>query len=766
MKWSIEDATSLDEVSEGFIDGWDAINVRISNDNGNSWAILESSNDPYDFFSGYGWLHNGETPGQSGVNSLASGWSGDSDWHQVKFDLSEYVDQNVIIRFAFGSDPAYSTYGTDGTDSNPIPSLTGLFIDDIKVSSSNEVLFSANAEVHSEDVMISSGSSWLNWFYGSYGKYCLDNNGNILNVDDENACVAIDGSWFVEPGSEGWEPYYLLDFTPFMGTDIRFRFASVYDDNNDGGSGKGLFFDDFVIYRQNLLSDINVLIDPISFSAESKNGNVHLSWYDVSQSGDSTFVFDNNDSTKFGSILIESQESNEIASAGIVFPAWLGESNIKSIYLYNETDGDKTVSISGYGIKNNEAPSLIEPVFIKEDIVLSNLGWNKILLLDWEFPSLFILSQKFSKVTSIPYDPTVESSSLQYLVEDGINWELFPSIGSWCIRSDVEYQGIEGVNYNLFRKVLQSNSESEVQIANNVVGGVFIDTDVENNAIYQYRIEQVFANNIITQDTLSVTVLPKSVYDLPVYDDGSFESELALLENDSIAVFYKNDRDSQSIAQFKWYQNGSGGYFRFLVWDDDNGIPGNLIKSVLMSSISYEKTNGWNIVNLANKNIQVSSDFWIGIEASSDLRPIGLDTSIDLEVSKIKSQNNSWESVGGNIGFQVSLDCNDDCPDSLSLNSVSNPIKYEISQIYPNPFNPNVNIKYKISKLSKVELSIYDLNGRMVNKLVDDILLPGSHTSTWESIGISGKKVSSGLYFVELKVGGNTAGFTKMVLIK
>ena len=54
----------------------------------------------------------------------------------------------------------------------------------------------------------------------------------------------------------------------------------------------------------------------------------------------------------------------------------------------------------------------------------------------------------------------------------------------------------------------------------------------------------------------------------------------------------------------------------------------------------------------------------------------------------------------------------------------------------------------------------------MVNKLVDDILLPGSHTSTWESIGISGKKVSSGVYFVELKVGGNTAGFTKMVLIK
>ena len=42
------------------------------------------------------------------MHSLASGWSGEADWHEVIFDLGSYAGQDVIIRFAFGSDPAYS----------------------------------------------------------------------------------------------------------------------------------------------------------------------------------------------------------------------------------------------------------------------------------------------------------------------------------------------------------------------------------------------------------------------------------------------------------------------------------------------------------------------------------------------------------------------------------------------------------------------------------------------------------------------------------
>ena len=135
MKWNIEDTAgaSSENVPEGWIDGWDAVNVRISIDSGDSWHVLESSNHPYDFYSGYGWLYNGEKEGENGTHSLASGWSGSQDWHLVTFDLNNYKGETVIIRFAFGSDPMYSTWSDLGflDLAVSLPELSGVFIDDI-----------------------------------------------------------------------------------------------------------------------------------------------------------------------------------------------------------------------------------------------------------------------------------------------------------------------------------------------------------------------------------------------------------------------------------------------------------------------------------------------------------------------------------------------------------------------------------------------------------------------------------------------------------
>ena len=149
MKWAIEDTEGAlgTNVSEGWIDGWDAVNVRISADGGATWNILVAENDPYDFYSGYGWVYNGESAGVNGTHSLTSGWSGDVEWHDVEFDLIDYADQNVIIRFAFGSDPAYSTLD-DGYGS-PVPALKGVFIDDIAftdISGNNLTLYNADNE--------------------------------------------------------------------------------------------------------------------------------------------------------------------------------------------------------------------------------------------------------------------------------------------------------------------------------------------------------------------------------------------------------------------------------------------------------------------------------------------------------------------------------------------------------------------------------------------------------------------------------------------
>ncbi|NJD23482.1 MAG: hypothetical protein FIA82_12585, partial [Melioribacter sp.] len=68
-----------------------------------------------------------------------------------------------------------------------------------------------------------------------------------------------------------------------------------------------------------------------------------------------------------------------------------------------------------------------------------------------------------------------------------------------------------------------------------------------------------------------------------------------------------------------------------------------------------------------------------------------------------------------------------------NLTSVKNdgeiPSQFYLSQNYPNPFNPSTVISYRLSVISKVSLKVYDLLGREVETLVNEVQLPGSYNS-------------------------------------
>lgn len=87
---------------------------------------------------------------------------------------------------------------------------------------------------------------------------------------------------------------------------------------------------------------------------------------------------------------------------------------------------------------------------------------------------------------------------------------------------------------------------------------------------------------------------------------------------------------------------------------------------------------------------------------------------------------------------------------------------------YPNPFNPETIIWFKIpSDLtnSLTELAVYNLNGELIIKLVNDILPTGNYIVKWNGQNAKGKEVSSGIYFYNLKVADKlTTG--KMVLMR
>ena len=99
---------------------------------------------------------------------------------------------------------------------------------------------------------------------------------------------------------------------------------------------------------------------------------------------------------------------------------------------------------------------------------------------------------------------------------------------------------------------------------------------------------------------------------------------------------------------------------------------------------------------------------------------------------------------------------------SDSNNSNQEPLTYNLMQNYPNPFNPITTIKYVIAKQGYVSLRIYDMLGRVVETLVDEVKPAGSYEVQFP---VSGGQLSSGVYLYSLNVNGQT--FTKkLVLLK
>jgi photosystem II stability/assembly factor-like uncharacterized protein len=88
------------------------------------------------------------------------------------------------------------------------------------------------------------------------------------------------------------------------------------------------------------------------------------------------------------------------------------------------------------------------------------------------------------------------------------------------------------------------------------------------------------------------------------------------------------------------------------------------------------------------------------------------------------------------------------------------PKEFSLSQNYPNPFNPSTTIEFDIPEKSFVSLFLYDVTGRLVEVLANELMSPGRYRVSW-----NGTNYSSGVYFYTLK----TESFQqtkRMVLVK
>lgn len=177
---------------------------------------------------------------------------------------------------------------------------------------------------------------------------------------------------------------------------------------------------------------------------------------------------------------------------------------------------------------------------------------------------------------------------------------------------------------------------------------------------------------------------------------------------------------------------------------------------ILKNNISHKSGSTISIVttSLLQANSWVGftvndSDF-ISLDTSLVLSPRNADSSLPHIDFLRLSQYSSFIDAGVDVGMAF----NGTAPDlgafesgsilQIKENSIVNN-SFHLMNNYPNPFNPATTILFSVASKEHLNLSIYDITGKIVAELINDILEPSNY-----SIRFDGKGLSSGIYFAKL----------------
>jgi hypothetical protein len=113
-------------------------------------------------------------------------------------------------------------------------------------------------------------------------------------------------------------------------------------------------------------------------------------------------------------------------------------------------------------------------------------------------------------------------------------------------------------------------------------------------------------------------------------------------------------------------------------------------------------------------------------------------------------EGNLWKLYGSKTDFWLT-----------SVDGLKNlPVDFGLFQNYPNPFNPSTTIGYRIKETGFVSIKVFDLLGREIATMVDEVKAPGSYSVLFDA-----SNLSSGVYYCQLRARGYIAT-QKMIFIR
>jgi hypothetical protein len=156
--------------------------------------------------------------------------------------------------------------------------------------------------------------------------------------------------------------------------------------------------------------------------------------------------------------------------------------------------------------------------------------------------------------------------------------------------------------------------------------------------------------------------------------------------------------------------------------------------------------------------------------ASTTLNPSGFNVQtmwFGFSFQYIRDASNAMAPIRKHLARDVFSWMQNACgsPGCEPLTPADIPSSYRLAQNFPNPFNPTTTIKFDMKEKGLVALKIYDVAGRLVRTLANEVRDAGAYSAVWDGRNERGAAVASGIYFYKME----TAGFQatkKLVMLR
>ncbi len=222
----------------------------------------------------------------------------------------------------------------------------------------------------------------------------------------------------------------------------------------------------------------------------------------------------------------------------------------------------------------------------------------------------------------------------------------------------------------------------------------------------------------------------------PAFADIDNDGDLDMLvgaETGSSMQFYENTGSNTFVLNNSYIAgvtSPSDGHPTFIDLDRDGDF--DLVIGGISGALRYYENTGSPSSPVWNRNDAVLAELLVDQDAAAGFADMDGDGKRDVIIGE----------YNGNFSYYKNQ-----IPTSVE-NSSPMPTTFELEQNYPNPFNPVTTIQFTIVNSQLTIVKVYDVLGREVATLVNEVKLPGRYQVTWDA-----KNMASGVYFYKLTAG-------------